>query len=112
MFYLCYDLMEKIGEEYTKIKEKEYLQDLQEHKNKFNNSLMEIEDLYYNIQEELIDDYIDSNYYHLQADYNLPPNCLRVREYIEEDEEIMNSIKSEIDNKKDSYAYFYLKIKN
>lgn len=102
MFYLCYDLMEKIGEEYTKIKEKEYLQ---EHKNKFNNSLMEIEDLYYNIQEELIDDYIDSNYYHLEAEYNLPPYCLRVREYIEEDEEIMNSIK-------DSYAYFYLKIKN
>lgn len=102
MFYLCYDLMEKIGEEYTKIKEKEYLQ---EHKNKFNNSLMEIEDLYYNIQEELIDYYIDSNYYHLEAEYNLPPYCLRVREYIEEDEEIMNSIK-------DSYAYFYLKIKN
>ena len=112
MFYLCYDLMEKIGEEYTKIKEKELQELLQEHKNKLNNSLMEIEDLYYNIQEELIDDYIDSNYYHLQADYNLPPNCLRVREYIEEDEEIIDSIKSEIDNNKDSYAYFYLKLKN
>ncbi len=64
----------------------------------YNNLVCNLDDLFYDTDVELLDNYTETNYYHIQSKYNYEPYSDLVQDALTEDDALKEQLREDLPN--------------
>tara|TARA_Y100001972_G_C7501958_1_gene254012 strand:- start:116 stop:445 length:330 start_codon:yes stop_codon:yes gene_type:complete len=64
----------------------------------YNNVVCNLDDLFFDTDEELLDNYIDTNYYFIESKFNMCPYNVQVQDALGDDDDLKEELRKDLPN--------------